>query len=130
MIMAVEQIKKSVMKEQQAKKEKKSFIPQKSIVDLSKIEDHSNENLFDVYYEMYMKIFDLLKLTSKSYLQRYPKGYSGILAAYLLCLVGIFKRLKMYEDLYNGFDIFEIGLDAYKINYEKYLKDIRQQLAK
>lgn len=76
-----------------------------------------------------MKIFDLLKITAKSYLQRYPKGYSGILAAYLLCLVGIFKRLKMYEDLYNQFDIFGLGCDAYKINYEKYLKDIRQQLA-
>lgn len=86
--------------------------------------------MFEIHYEMYCKIFDLFSATIRSYYKRYPKGFSGILAAYLLCLVGMFKRLKIYGDLSNARDIFEIGPETLHLNYNKYLKEIRSQLAK
>jgi hypothetical protein len=42
-------------------------------------------------------------------LEKYKNGFAGIIAAYLLTLIGILRKLKIYTDLSAGVDIYEIG---------------------
>ena len=66
----------------------------------------------------------------KSYLERYPTGFSGIIAAYLINLAGVFRRLKLYTDLRDQEDIFDLGPQTSKINYEPYKKSLTQEIIK
>lgn len=51
-------------------------------------------------------MFKLFKNAIRSYLEKYRNGFAGIIAAYLLTLIGILRRLKLYTDLDMGLDIY------------------------
>ena len=54
-------------------------------------------------------MFKLIKNTIRSYLEKYKNGFAGIIAAYLLTLISILRKLRLYTDLSAGVDIYEIG---------------------
>lgn len=62
-----------------------------------------------MHFEADYSVFHLFKNTTRSYLEKYKNGFAGIIAAYLLTLIGILRKLKMYTDLSAGVDIYEIG---------------------
>lgn len=91
---------------------------------MSKINQHSEDTTFDSYYNLYAKIFDLFDKTIKSYLERYPKGFSGIIASYLISLISIYRMAHLYQDMIQKKDIFNLDFITANIDYTKYIKNI------
>ena len=89
----------------------------KSKVEIKLNEWKMEKNSFEVYYRAYTQIFSLLKKTIRSYLQKYHNGFAGIIAAYLLTLIGILKRLQLYKDLSLNNDVFDIGNYVASMNF-------------
>lgn len=66
----------------------------------------------------------------RSYLEKYRNGFAGIIAAYLLTLIGILRKLRFYSDLSMGVDIYEIGGAVENSDFSKYATFIKKELAK
>lgn len=88
------------------------------------------ENSFEVYYKAYCQMFGLFKKTIKSYLQKYHNGFAGIIAAYLLTLIGLLKRVYLYRDLKMNLDVFGLGSFASKMNFASQLNGLKREIAK
>ena len=74
-----------------------------------------------------MQIFKLFKKAIKSYLTRYPKGFNGIIAAYLLTLIGILRRLQLICDLQVGMDVFNLDIEKDQ-DYTKEISHLKKDL--
>lgn len=68
----------------------------------------------------------MFKKTLKSFLSYYKHGYSGVIAAYFITLIGIIRRSKLVYLLGNGEDVFNIG--ASNINTVPYINSIKKEL--
>lgn len=77
-----------------------------------------------------MQIFPLFKKTIRSFLQKYHNGFAGIIAAYLLTLIGIIKRLQLYKDLSLGVDVFDLGGSVPSMNFSRQMDQIKRELVK
>ena len=42
-------------------------------------------------------------------MEKYRNGFAGIIAAYFLTLIATLRRLKLYTDLEQRVDVFDLG---------------------
>lgn len=66
---------------------------------------------------MYISIFQHFKRTVKSTLSFYSQGFSGIINAYFITLIGILRRSQLIYQLNNGYDIFNIGCESVNVEF-------------
>lgn len=79
-----------------------------------------------MHFEAHYAIFKLIKNTIRSYLEKYHKGFAGIIAAYFLTLIMILRKIKLYVDLTERKDVYEIGEAIAAMNFEKYTDRIKK----
>jgi hypothetical protein len=91
-----------------------------------KYEKAISDNEFEVYCSTYISIFQHFKRTVKSSLSFYAKGFSGIINAYFLTLIGILRRSQLVYALTYQDDIFGIGCES--VNVEFYTGKLKKEL--
>lgn len=62
----------------------------------------------------------------KSTLSYYSEGFSGIINAYFITLIGILRRSQLVYKLNYGYDIFDIGCQ--NVNVEFYTGQLKKEL--